>query len=414
MTSLQLGLIAGGVALVVGVLIYNWLQERRIRRRIAATFTRKEPADERVPAGAAPRVEPSFGGEDDDDDARAVGMATGEGAGAHRQRAAPGSDDDAAAFIAPIDMAPQALVPPRSEAAAASRREPAAEYVPLAPARSQGDEKAPQPDPDIECVVTVQSTRPVSAGAVAAGLHARLGKPLRWFGRSGPGSPWQQVDAEAAGTYREFAACLLLADRTGAATRPVIDRFVRLVGEIAASLPGAYSPPDPQREVARAEALDRFCANLDVQIGLTVLKTDGATIPGTRLRGVAEAAGFRLAANGRFEWMQEDTGTVLYSLQNYRSEPFTVDNLRLTSMPGAVFILDVPRVADPVRAFDQMKLAAKRVALTLDAALVDDNRRPLDDNALAAIRQQVDATANALKESRLDPGRPRALALFGG
>ena len=34
MTSLQLGLIAAGVALIVGVLVYNWLQERRVRRRI--------------------------------------------------------------------------------------------------------------------------------------------------------------------------------------------------------------------------------------------------------------------------------------------------------------------------------------------------------------------------------------------
>ena len=41
----------------------------------------------------------------------------------------------------------------------------------------------PQPDPEIECVVTLQPVRPVFAGALAAGLHARLGKPLRWFGR---------------------------------------------------------------------------------------------------------------------------------------------------------------------------------------------------------------------------------------
>jgi FtsZ-interacting cell division protein ZipA len=181
-----------------------------------------------------------------------------------------------------------------------------------------------------------------------------------------------------------------------------------------ASLPGAFAPPDPEREAMRAEALDRFCATLDVQIGLTLLKTGAATIPGTRLRGVAEAAGFRLTDNGRFEWVQEETGMVLFSLQNYRSEPFTVDNLRLTSTPGAVLILDVPRVADPVRVFDQMKLAAKRLMTTLDATLVDDNRRPLTDASLAAIRQQVETTASALRESRLDPGSPRAMALFGG
>jgi FtsZ-interacting cell division protein ZipA len=79
-----------------------------------------------------------------------------------------------------------------------------------------------------------------------------------------------------------------------------------------------------------------------------------------------------------------------------------------------VLILDVPRVADPVRVFDQMKLAAKRLMTTLDATLVDDNRRPLTDASLAAIRQQVETTASALRESRLDPGSPRAMALFGG
>jgi len=262
--------------------------------------------------------------------------------------------------------------------------------------------------------VQVQPARPVAAGALAAGLHARVGKPFRWLGRSGPAAPWQLLKADTTGTFSELAACMLLADRAGAATRPSIDRFIRVVEEITATLPGAISAPDAAKEVARAEALDQFCTNLDVQIGLTVLKTGPATIPGTRLRGVAEAAGLRLADNGRFEWVQEDTGMVLYSLQNYRSEPFTVDMLRLTSTPGAVFILDVPRVADPVRVFDQMKLTAKRVTKTLEAALVDDNRRPLTDNALATIRQQVEATASALRQAHLEPGSPRALALFSG
>ena len=85
-----------------------------------------------------------------------------------------------------------------------------------------------------------------------------------------------------------------------------------------------------------------------------------------------------------------------------------------TSTPGAVFLLDVPRVAEPVRVFDQMKLAAKNMAQKLDASLVDDNRRPLDDAAFAAIRDQVRSTAEALREVNIEPGSPRALALFGG
>jgi FtsZ-interacting cell division protein ZipA len=82
--------------------------------------------------------------------------------------------------------------------------------------------------------------------------------------------------------------------------------------------------------------------------------------------------------------------------------------------PGVVFLLDVPRVSDPVRVFDQMKLAARRMTQTLDAQLVDDNRRPIDDPALAKIRTEIQSAAEALARINVAPGSPRALALFGG
>ena len=41
-SNLQLGLIVAGVLLVLGVLIYNAWQERRVRRRIEAAFRATE------------------------------------------------------------------------------------------------------------------------------------------------------------------------------------------------------------------------------------------------------------------------------------------------------------------------------------------------------------------------------------
>jgi FtsZ-interacting cell division protein ZipA len=165
-------------------------------------------------------------------------------------------------------------------------------------------------------------------------------------------------------------------------------------------------------EGQRAEALDRLCAELDMQIGLTVRKLPPGTIAGTRLRGVAEAAGFRLSPTGRFEWVQDDTGAVLFTLQNVTDEAFTADSLRVGATAGVVFLLDVPRVADPPRAFDQMKLAAKRMAHTLGGEVVDDNGRLLNDAGLAAIREQVASADAALRRYNIEPGSPRALKLF--
>ena len=65
MTSLQLGLIAAGVLLVAGVVIYNWLQERRVRRRIREAFSRGEEGADAAPAAmpstsTGSRIEPSL------------------------------------------------------------------------------------------------------------------------------------------------------------------------------------------------------------------------------------------------------------------------------------------------------------------------------------------------------------------
>ncbi len=399
MTSLQLGLIAAGSALVVGVVVYNWLQMRMLRRRLkgagsatvkSAARRRNSPATPEDSDGE--RIEPTMASDED---------FVAPDAGSHA--AIPGVDD--ADYEPPLAIHARIATDLAASAGAPARAVSRA----LAPDRSSA-----QPDPDIECVLAVECVAPVSAGALAAGLHARPGKPLRWFGRRDEGSAWQRIKSDASGEFSEFAACMLLADRGGPATREMLTDFIALVCDLAAAQGATVDAPDAADEAARAEALDRICAELDVQIGLTLLKAEPATIAGTRLRGVAEAAGFRLDDSGRFDWVQDETGAVLYSLQNLRSEPLTRDTLRVMSMGGVVFLLDVPRVADPARAFDQMKLAARRMAQTLDTALVDDNRRPLDDAALAAIRQQVDAAAAALRDVHIEPGSARALALFGG
>ena len=137
-------------------------------------------------------------------------------------------------------------------------------------------------------------TIPLALLAVAMDLARGQGKSDRldtmltitW--RRGPDLPWQALDA-AAGPWQQVAACLLLADRSGAASRSDIETFLRVVAGAASELPAECALPDAHEEAARAEELDRFCADLDVQIGLTILRSELGQIAGTRLRGVAEA-----------------------------------------------------------------------------------------------------------------------------
>ena len=389
MSTLQLGLIAAGVLLVVAVIAYNAWERRRLRRQFEAAFSPAARA-----ARDPSRVEPTLGGD----------TATHFPSPESSSDASTRPPESERAFDIPMDVAPT------RDTSAAEEAYPAASET---FAENAAEGATPQPDPDIECIAELQTTAPVLIGSIAGGLTARLGKPLRWFGRAHGDGAWRLLSKDSPGEFSEFAACLLLADRNGPVSRPQLETFLRVVGEIAPTIPAAFDPPDIASEVERAEVVDRLCADLDVQIGLTITKADGTPIAGTRLRGVAEAAGFRLGSLGRFEWLHADTGSVLYTLQNLKNEPFTVESLRASSTPGVVLLLDVPRVTDPPRTFDQMKLLAKRLALTLGAEVVDDNRRPLDDVALAKIRAQVQAAADTLHEVHIEPGSPRALALYG-
>jgi hypothetical protein len=371
MNPLFLGLLIAGAVLVLGVVVVNWLQERRVRRRIDEAF-RKPPEAVRD----VDRVEPMLRGGDSPGTTAAVDDTT------------PAVDDE------PLPGDADAEIP----------------ALPEAPTRAERHEVAP--DPDIECVILLQVQQPVPTSALAAAFASKLAKPVRWLGRRGSGLPWQLIDASASGPWSELAACLLLANRGGAATGDDLEAFVRMVSQVAAGLPASYASPDLQAELARASALDRLCADLDVQIGLTILKGGVGQITGTKLRGVAEAAGFRLTPAGQFDYVDE-IGTTLYCLQNHKQEAFTVESLRVMSTPGVVFLLDVPRVVEPARVYDQMRLSAKRMSQTLEGVLVDDNRRPLNEASLSAIRGQVQATVAALREAHVDPGGPRALRLFG-
>ena len=264
-SPLQLGLIIAGVVLVVGVLIYNWWLERRVRRRITATFRQPDSVPVR-PSGppSLQRVEPTL---------RAVepGIPQQIPADAVPRFRPPAVDDAAPGWQPPMDVVAQG---PASEG---SVNEVAA-ATPMAQSTDGDAGGHRKPDPEIECIVTLQPAKPVGVGALAAGLHARLGKRLRWFGRIAPDAPWQILASDTRGEFVEVAACLLLADRNGAASRAQLDMFVRVLSELAPLLPAAMSVPDAGAETERAETLDRLCADVDVQIGLTILKGDAAGI----------------------------------------------------------------------------------------------------------------------------------------
>ena len=391
-STLQLGLIAIGVVLVIVVYLYNVLQERRIRKRMDEAF--KVAADPLLQADDAPREKPPEVTRGRIEPSMSRGGTGGIG----------GMGDDVPEASMPVMPAPPPAAARDALAAAPAPEERGSAPLANEPAGSE------LPDPDIECVARLQGVSPIPGAALAGAMGEAHAKPCRWVGRQVSGV-WSGVrDGQM---YTEVAACMVLADRNGPLTEQGYLQFRESIEELGQALPAAFIIGDKTEELARATELDAFCADVDIQIGLNLLRKDSARWTGTRLRGVAEASGFRLSAAGQFDYFSEEHGAMLFRLQNREEPPLIADSLKLLTSGAVTILLDVPRVPEPVKAYDQMRALVKRLAVTLDAELVDDNGRPLTDPGLTTIRSQLQTVQATMRAKGIEPGGPRALRLFG-
>jgi FtsZ-interacting cell division protein ZipA len=102
----------------------------------------------------------------------------------------------------------------------------------------------------------------------------------------------------------------------------------------------------------------------------------------------------------------------LFNLGASDGTPFQHHTLNQSRVDSLTLLLDIPRVDQPVRRFDQMMKLAQELAKTLRTTMADDQRVALSDGAIAQIRAQVAATENLMLSGQITPGSAQALRLF--
>jgi FtsZ-interacting cell division protein ZipA len=81
--------------------------------------------------------------------------------------------------------------------------------------------------------------------------------------------------------------------------------------------------------------------------------------------------------------------------------------------PAALSLaLDLGRTPDTRRSFESLARLAHQLAAVLGGSIVDDNGNVLDERAVAAIAQQLEAVAAQLRARGITPGSATALRLF--
>lgn len=418
MTELQMGLIGLGVAAVFGVFGYNKWQEMR-QRKVAEAVLKPHHEDvllakggktepEAAPAAPIERSEPDLPIETSQPVAERVEPVF--------------TDPTPTDVVDDRAMAPEDT--PMPEMPVIAQPAPGVPPVVAKPAVSQPEaddgaevEAGNVPDalldPRLEFVVTMELVEPVSSFQILhsqrSALH-RLNKPVHWVGFNEKKREWQRLTPDAELDLRRLRVGLQLVNRLGPVAEGDLVIFTNAMQALADELMAVADMP-PSNVLDQAAEIDRFCAAVDLEIGLNLVSR-GSAFPGTKIRALSEAAGMVLGADGLFT-RYDDVGRAQFSLQNFESTPFSPDALRNLTTHGLTFLLDVPRVDHGERVFMQMTEVAKRFADTLQGALVDDNRQPLSDSQLDHIRREFIGKPQATMASfGLAAGSPQALRLF--
>lgn len=387
-SELQIALIGAGVAGVAMVWGYNIWQDRQHRNNADKIF-RGGHGDALLPDDKGTAIS-SAGTSSDAEDGERQEPHIGDAVAETAEFVAA---EDTAAVTADVVQVPQDPAPP-----------------PVFP--------VDYADTVADCVLCLMAAEPVPAPAVWAIQNTwtgELSKPVHWLAKKptdgDADSTWQPVDADDSGRYAEWAVAIQLADRRGPVSDSELARFFDGVQQLAQQTSATLELPSRGEIVLRAAKLDEFCAAVDIQFVLHVVEASGGVFPGTKLRGVAEAAGLALEADGVFR-ARDAEGGELFTVANLGTERLEADSIKSLATHGLTLSLDVPCVTDGTLAFDRMLATARQLSAALGGVLVDAQRAPLADAMIDAIRARTGELQARMNEAGISPGSTRALRLF--
>ncbi len=238
-----------------------------------------------------------------------------------------------------------------------------------------------------------------------------FGKNIHACGLNNASGLWERLIPESGQSYRAFRLGLQLVDRSGAVSDLRLKSFRDLLAEIAADLQVEAKLPPLDDVLKGAQQLDRFCADVDQMIGINLLASGERKLFGTEVANAAERLGMRLQADGTFHLIDE-RGATLCSLSASDGLPFQHHTLNQVRVDSLTLLLDIPRVTEPARRFDEMVALARELEKMLRLTMTDDQRVALSDGAIAQIRAQVAATEQLMLAGHITPGSAQALRLF--
>ncbi|MEY2684860.1 MAG: hypothetical protein RJA09_2004, partial [Pseudomonadota bacterium] len=357
--TLQLGLLAMGVAVIGAVWAYNaWLARRTTPRRSSLSQTADHDSE-------PTESEPQAGGLDPED------------------RLEPVLDE---ALDAPVGAAP-------TGAALSDRR-----WL---------------MDPLIDCMVTLSLEQWVSGEAVLAALPRSRRVGTKPFAAEGLNTTTQEWEVPRVGQrYEMLQAGVQLANRAGPLNEIEFSEFVRTAQTFADVLGAGLDLPDMMDEVARARELDQFAGAHDAQLTFNVRAMRASWSPGYLAQHAANQGFVAGALPGRMVLPGAETGQAPVLVLRFETQAALADDPDQTALRTFDLTLDVAHVPRSEQPFVRLRTCALALAAAMDGRVTDGSGQDLHNDAMDAIGADLEGLYDALEAHDLAAGSYLARRLF--
>ena len=270
-----------------------------------------------------------------------------------------------------------------------------------------------QLDALIDAFATFTLDAPVSAEAIAPHLAAKRFVGSKLFLVEGLNSETGRWEAPAPGQrYAEMQAGVQLASRTGALNEIEYSEFVQRIQAIADAVGASADFPDMLDVMARARELDAFASQHDAQLAVH-LHAQGAAWSVGYIQQHARRHGFVAGVvPGRLVYPSSEEGAPPVLTLTFDSQAALADEPDRAAVRDVTLSFDVPQTDPSVEPFKAWQAAAQALAVGMDAAIVDDNQRPLSSEGFATIGGELGQLYAMLEERDLAAGSAAARRLF--
>lgn len=348
MSDLQIALILIGIVLLLGVVAFNWWQDKRAKRQMQQHFPEQES-------------DPLFGKNDT-----------------------------------------QARVEPAFETVFSSSKNDV-DNTSLNASDIDDTDDIEQVDPAAEVVIDINLTTPADSVQIYSALK-NIGniiqKPIRIFAQTESGLHRSRLRSGESYSSLQFA--VLLADRQGPLTDIDWSKLWSFAQNISEHFEGSTEGPEIKEVQYKAQQLDQQCAQLDAQVGLVIQLDNNINLD--VLITEMQNLGFVTTANKIVFPSPENSPyfTVLFS--EVENSTQTINRID--------FLIDLPNSYPSDNAFSRMANIATELATIIGAKVLSEQGTPLPESTYKAIDSQLTQFYQQLEQAGFPAGTDRAARVF--